>query len=225
MSSLNILIFDTTTDCLKIAMSVDGKDFFIDEKNTFKHIENLIPIIDENFSKLNENKNKLKYIGVCEGPGSFTGIRIGIATAFGLSFGKNQTNFGFSAFDVYKYLFKDQKEAVVIPIIDAKKNRFYCTFIENNKPNEMFDIDIEEINQKIKYIDKKIIFVGKDFNLIKDKIENTNFSFCYEEGYSSKDLLDFAKELILQNQTLKEPEPIYLRKSEAEIALINKKKN
>ena len=225
MERLNFLAIDTSTNILKIALSIEGKDSYIDLKNDFKHIENLLPCIDSCLKKINEPKTKLNYIGVCTGPGSFTGIRIGIAAALGMSYAGKIKCFGFSVFDVYKYLLKEEKKSIIIPIIDAKKNRFYCSFINNNKYSSMYDIGLDDIINKLKkYKHKKLIFTGKDFRLIKNNISK-GFDFVekYIEDYASMDLLYFTKIVLNDKLSLIKPKPIYLRKSEAEIALLKEK--
>jgi tRNA threonylcarbamoyladenosine biosynthesis protein TsaB len=224
MEPLNILVIDTSTDYLKIALSMNGKEVFVDLKNGFRHIENLIPEVDNCFKSIKAEKKELKFIGICTGPGSFTGIRIGIASALGISYGAFIPCLGFSVFDVYKFLFSENQDEIIVPIIDAKKNKFYCSFIEKNKDIGMYDLDISEINTKLNQIDKKIIFTGKDFILIKDKIQITNFEYRYNNGYQSKDLLAYTIYTINSKTELKNPEPIYLRKSEAEISLSKSKK-
>ncbi|HOV14699.1 MAG TPA: tRNA (adenosine(37)-N6)-threonylcarbamoyltransferase complex dimerization subunit type 1 TsaB [Spirochaetota bacterium] len=218
MEKLNLLVIDTSNDVLKIGLSVNGKESFVDNKNSFKHIENLIPTIDKMISDTGEDKKSINYIGICEGPGSFTGIRIGLATVYGLSFGNNITPFGFSQFEVYKYLLESSHN-MIVPVIDAKKNRFYCSFIKQGTDFEMFDLTESEILEKV---EENSIFVGNDFNLFKNKPSNNFFSHRYEDGYSAKDLISYSKYLIKSQKKLRYPDPIYLRKSEAEISLLSK---
>jgi len=221
MEPLNILVFDTSKSCLRIALSSGGKDYFVDAEGDFKHVENLIPEIDKCLKNAGAVKKDLNFVGVCSGPGSFTGIRIGISAALGISYGLNIQAFGFSTFDIYKFLLKDRINEVVIPIIDAKKSKFYCAFIENDKPFEMLDIGLSEIKEIISGKNKKIIFTGKDFKLIKDKIDFSNYEYLFPENYSSKNMLDYSKHILKSKNGIVVPDPIYLRKSEAEILLIN----
>ena len=120
----NILIIDTSTSELKIAINIHGKKIFKKLNKGFTHIENLIPEIDDSFKKIKKDRSLLEYIGVCTGPGSFTGLRIGIATVLGISYAGSIKCFGFSVFDIYKYLFMSNKNAVIISVIDAKKTDF-----------------------------------------------------------------------------------------------------
>lgn len=224
---MNLLIIDTVTDVLKVGISINKKEYSKEIEKGFTHVENLLPAIESCLKEINEEKNRINYIGVCTGPGSFTGIRIGIAAALGISYALNVKCFGFSVFEVYKYLLKGKKDSIIIPIIDAKKERFYCSFMDYNETINMYDFSLDEIINKIKsfdYKNKKIIFAGKDFNLIKGKISmDFNFSEEFLNNYNGDDLLKFARELIRSSESLDEPKPIYLRKSEAELSLLKSK--
>jgi tRNA threonylcarbamoyladenosine biosynthesis protein TsaB len=217
----NILIIDTSTSDLKIALSINGNEAFIDEKNNFKHIERLIEKIADCFKTTGGKKNDLEFAGICNGPGSFTGIRIGIASVLGISYSMKIRSFGFSVFDIYKFLLRDQKDSVIIPVIDAKKNKFYCSIITSEGNYQMLDISFEELYSRLKSFPGKIIFTGKDFRLIRGRIDFKH-EYLYENDYSSEQMLSYAKFVLTNGTELSPPEPIYLRKSEAEIALLKK---
>lgn len=89
-----------------------------------------------------------------------------------------------------------------------------------------FDLGVKGIINRIKKTEcKKIIFAGEDSNLIRYKLNNEiKFELGYENGYNAEDLLSFALWFIKSNSSLEPPKPIYLRKSEAEMALIKKKR-
>lgn len=225
MEQLNILTFDTSENNLKVGLLVNDKTAYINIEKEFKHIENLLPSIQTCFEKLNASKSSINYITVCMGPGSFTGIRIGISAAYGLSFHNKIDCRGFSVFDVYKYLLDKYSDHVIIPIIDAKKSRFFCSFIEKSDTINMYDYTVQEIIDTIKsnYNNRKIIFAGKDFHLIREEMKNhVAFEEHYSNGYNAKDILDFSKAMIKNNAPLPSPKAIYLRKSEAEIMLAKK---
>lgn len=228
MDKLNFLTFDTTTDFLKIALLINEKEYYKEIKKGFNHIENLIPAINDCIKEIDEKKSEINHIGVCTGPGSFTGIRIGIATALGISYALKIKCFGYNIFEVYQFLFNKKKNSIVIPVIDAKKDKFFCSFIESNKSFKMYDLSLVDIKKKIKsyYNDgKKIIFAGNSFNLIKNEISKAFPHFeSVSEDYKSSDLLNFSKWLIKSNKIFMGPKPVYLRKSEAELSLLKEKK-
>ncbi|MBN2544373.1 MAG: tRNA (adenosine(37)-N6)-threonylcarbamoyltransferase complex dimerization subunit type 1 TsaB [Spirochaetes bacterium] len=220
METMNYLAFDTSSKILKLIVKINAKTIALENEDNSKHIENLLPAIDKSLKKIKCDKSDINIVGVCTGPGSFTGIRIGISAALGISFASKIKCFGFSVFEVYKYLLKDQKNSVIIPIIDAKKEKYYCSFIEPDDDIEYYDISLDQIieNIKLKYNSKQIIFTGEDFKIIKDKIKNKiNFIEKFNKGYSSKDMADYIENLLKKEKKLDHPHPIYIRKSDAEI--------
>lgn len=226
MDKINFLAFDTSDAYLKIALSIDGKISTLSVNNNSRHIENLVPSIKKALEETGESADKFQKILVSVGPGSFTGIRIGISTAEAFGYSLKKEVYGFSVFDVYNYLYKDvNDDTITIPVIDAKKNRYYCSFLNGRSGYKILDISKEEIAYIIlkDFGDKRIIFAGKDFGAIEDYISSAGIKFDYKnkESYSEAEMLDFAR-YFLKEGDLKEPEPIYLRKSEAEIALLNR---
>jgi tRNA threonylcarbamoyladenosine biosynthesis protein TsaB len=228
MGKINILVFDTSSSDLKIALSIDNKKHFINLDKRLIHIENLLPAIHDCFENLGEKKDNIDFVGVCTGPGSFTGLRIGIATALGISYASGLKCFGYSVFDVYQFLLRNETDSVVIPVIDAKKERYYCSLIQHDSKIKMLDIDPVKLLNKIKKIDpeKKIIFAGRDFEQISQYINSSKIKFkrCYPDNFSAEELLEYAEYLLTSDKKINTPKPIYLRKSEAEILLLKNKK-
>lgn len=223
MERLNFLAIDSTSSSLKIAIQIDDEvSFFEQTEKSMNHLERLIPLIDKGIKHIGKNKRALNCVCVCEGPGSFTGIRVGIATAQGIAFAGKIPCFGFSVFDVYNYLYRDKNESIIVPIIDAKKHRFYTTFLHSNDFSH-YDLSAEDIIEKIKGLNKPPIFVGPDYFMIQDKLIDCGVkpTVEYPQGFSAKEMLEAVTFLIRQNK-ITTPEPVYLRKSEAEIALEEK---
>lgn len=223
MEQINLLAADTSTAYLKIGLTINGREKLIDHDEGLNHLENLIPLIDDSFKELNASQKELQYAAVCCGPGSFTGIRIGLATIQGIAFAGGLNLFGFSAFDIYKFLLHGE-DALIIPLIDAKKKRFYCSFI-NSGDEGMYDLSIEEITDRCLATGKQnIIFTGKDVALAEKYLEERipAFTWLYKNSYTAADMLNYAK-ASTATSSKNYPEPIYLRQSEAEITLLAKK--
>ena len=224
---MNILIIDTTALVLKVGILVDNKKFLVNLDNNQRHIENLIPKIKEGVLQRDKIIDNIDVILVNCGPGSFTGIRIGISTAIALGYSKKIEVYGFSSFDVYNFLLRDAN-SIIIPVIDAKKNRYYCSFIRNTLDElSILDISSYDIIDMIKkkYSADCVIFCGNDFSKIKSQIDKSDikYEWQFSNGYNAEQLSSFST-LYLQKNNLKYPEPIYIRKSEAEIHLYEKLK-
>jgi len=228
MNNINIIIIDTVSFDLKIAVSIGEKEFFIDKKDSSsQNVESLIPLINSIFKELNASPNIITHIAVCVGPGSFTGIRVGLATVFGLVFCKTIDTIGFSQFDIYRFLLKDKVDYTIVPIIDAKKDSVYTCFISSKINSDEKNLlgeclTINELSNKLNDIGGKIYFAGKDFLYLRDRIideKDINYEYCYSDDYSSKDMLYAIKEKISRGEK-GILEPLYLRKSDAELSLI-----
>jgi tRNA threonylcarbamoyladenosine biosynthesis protein TsaB len=99
--SVKILAIDTSSNVCSVAL-LNGK-IIVDERNMtngLTHSENLMPLIDELLKKNDMDLEQIDVIGVCVGPGSFTGIRIGIATILPMAEFGNKQIAGISSLNV-----------------------------------------------------------------------------------------------------------------------------
>lgn len=121
---MKILAIDTTTKFLTIAIYIDGK---VGEYNleVGRHLSNLITLsIKRVLDAVNLEVKDIDYFACGLGPGSFTGIRIGVATIKGLSWIRNKPVIGISTLDILAQNVKDTDKQI-IPVIDAKRNLVY----------------------------------------------------------------------------------------------------
>lgn len=122
---MKYLTIDTTTKVSAVALAEDGHlvaEGFLHTAKT--HSERIIPMLDQLFAAAAWTLKELDFIGVVRGPGSFTGIRIGIATAQGLAQVLNLPLLGILSLDALAWAGWGRKEDVV-PILDARKNEWY----------------------------------------------------------------------------------------------------
>ncbi len=224
----NILVIDTSDNILKIALHCCGKDYFVCEENTQRHVEILVPKIKELFETSQSDVKSLNEIYVCCGPGSFTGLRIGIATAITMAFSLSIPVYGFCTFSVYEYLIP--KRQVLVPLVDGKKQQFYCSFITKqfnpNDADQLFDFAYSDILDTINTVKPvKVTFAGKDVSLIEQRLkdDNIDYEWLFPNNYSPQQMLEYILSLG-DSHNLKYPDPIYIRKSEAEIELLNRTK-
>ena len=119
------------------------------------------------------NINEIKEIAVCTGPGSFTGLRIGIAAAIGLKIALNINLYGVDVFNtLLKYArFNYSNKNVHILIHSDNNQKFYAVFDENNnfliKPKKIDDIKNFELINK-----DSILISNEKFNLFNKKFQN-----------------------------------------------------
>ncbi len=224
---MNFIAIDTSVSVLRLAIEINGKKFYSDYDDGMQHLENIIPMIDSALKDMGESKRDIECVAVCTGPGSFTGLRIGVVTALGLSLAGGLKKIGFNIFEVYKFILH-ARGGLLIPLVDGKKNSFFISFIGSDGVIRMEDVGKEVIAERIRMSGAdKVTFAGKDFLMIRDFISENidssiNVEFCCSSGYTAAEMASYVRHLIENGNFSDDIEPIYLRKSEAEIALLNK---
>lgn len=222
---MKILAVDTSSKICAVAILEDNK--VIDEiklDNGKTHSENLMPIIKEILDKNNLTLKDMNLIAVSVGPGSFTGIRIGIATIKPMAEVYNLPVASVTSLETLaRNIENKEKDFTIISLIDARNNQVYAGFFDteyNLKEDEIAE-DIDEVLKKAgKY--SKIIFVGDGAIIHKEKIEENlkdrNIIFTKENNQSAINTGKIGYKKFLE-KNLKNADtilPIYLRKSQAE---------
>lgn len=222
---MKILAVDTSSKICAVAILEENN--VIDEiklDNGKTHSENLMPIIKEVLEKNNLTLKDINLIAVSVGPGSFTGIRIGIATIKPMAEVYNLPVASVTSLETLaRNVETEDTEVTIISLIDARNNQVYAGFFNNEynlKEKEVAE-DIAEVLKKAeKY--QKIIFVGDGAILHKEKIEENlkdkeiSFSKCNEQTAINTGKIGYKKYLEKDLKNADTILPIYLRKSQAE---------
>ena len=219
---MKILSISTSSNICAVAVLDDNK--LLKEatiNNGYTHSVNLMPMIKELLSQLNITLEDIDLIVCDKGPGSFTGIRIGIATTKAFSDSLNIKAIGISSLEALAYNVKESE--VICTIIDAKNNNVYSSIFENTGEqyivSRKFDFEnIFDLLEDLKKCEYKITFVGdgavKYKNDILKYLPASNFSL-------DNDLSAYNLGLAGYNHYLEEKFddvlPLYLRKSQAEL--------
>ena len=160
---MKILAIECSSSPVSAALVCDGEILSHTFSNTkVTHSQTLFPVIESTLGNANLNFSDIDAISVSTGPGSFTGIRIGLATAKGLAQPKDLKCVGVSSLLAAAYMFLGEN-AIVCPVIDARCNQVYTAFFEvsGNKVDRLSDdgaVTIDELVSKVKRTsDKKII--------------------------------------------------------------------
>lgn len=232
---MKILSVDSSTSAATVAVLNDdlvlGEITFNYKK---QHSVILMDIIDKLLKGINININEVDGFVVSKGPGSFTGLRIGMATIKGLSQGLNKPYVSVSSLDAMAYK-AFSINSIICPLMDALRGNVYTAFytIENNNLKKISDymcISIDEVIEKLKMYDNNIIFVGDDVKIFKDKLstlDNAAFAPSHLNYVSAASLgvLGGIKLNLNQGDDVFTDSPLYLRKSQAERELELKKLN
>lgn len=228
---MKILSIDTSSKICGVAVLEDKKKLKeISQNNGLTHSETLMPIIKNALSDLNITLSEIDLIVCDKGPGSFTGIRIGVATTKAFSDSLNIKEIGISSLEALAYNVKTN--GVICSLIDAKNDNVYVGVFENFDGNYILrrNFSTENINDLLKEFkdtDYSITFVGDGAQVYKNIIESTLTNKCIfaEENDLSAYNLGLAGLNHFKNEDFSDVNPLYLRKPQAERMLELKTEN
>ncbi len=156
---MKVLAFDTSSKALSLAILEDKQVLAETTINIKKnHSITLMPAIDFLMASLDWTPKDLDRIVVAEGPGSYTGLRIAVATAKTLAHTLNIELVGMSSLLA---LVPRQQEGLLVPLMDARRNNVYAGFYENAKsvmPEE--HLSFAEVLEQVKDAEQ-VTFVGE----------------------------------------------------------------
>ena len=192
---MKILSIDTSSSICSVAILEDTK--IIKEMHNFsekEHSETLMPMIDELFKTSNLSLDNIGLIACSVGPGSFTGIRIGIATVKAFADAKNIPVVGVNSLEAMAYLGVSQKgDGEYVSILDARNDNVYFAIYKMKKGQ--FSIyknpEAMQISEAITYIDNlklPIYFLGDIVNADLARIEQLYLSRVSIEKANSEDV-------------------------------------
>lgn len=200
-------------------------EYTINYKKT--HSQTLLPMIDEIVKMTDTNLEEIDAIAIAGGPGSFTGLRIGSATAKGLGLALDKPLISVPTLDGLAYnLFATDK--VICPIMDAKRNQVYTGIYEFNQEQfhiieEQMAVSIEEVIDKLNEIGRAVVFVGDGIpvyaNILKEKLKvNHSFAPAHLNKQRAAAVGALARHYYHTNKIVSamEHKPDYLRLSQAE---------
>lgn len=181
-----------------LCVLISENDCVIAKYNRFQeraHSRLLTSVIERLLDKCRLSVTQMDYLAVVTGPGSFTGIRIGLATVKGLSLSLNKPIISFSSLDLLAFQLQQYKHRLICPLIDAKRQNVYAAFYQsmNNRVCLRSRYFLCSIDELLKKIDKQVIFTGDALAVYKEKIiENNKFEALFADKrfwYSNPDYL------------------------------------
>jgi len=173
---MRILAIDTSTQILSVALSDDNKiigKFHASEQA--RHLSGLIPAVDVVLKEAGLVLEDVDVIALSIGPGSFTGLRIGVATCKAISLAIDIPLISVPTLDVIAHNFIDEKEHILCPVLDAKKNKVYACFykcVKGNRLRRITDYLLTDIEDVLNRVKKPTVFFGDAVNLYRDKFKS-----------------------------------------------------
>jgi tRNA threonylcarbamoyladenosine biosynthesis protein TsaB len=192
-----ILNIETATKNCSVALAQEGKIILCKEiaEEGYSHAERLHVFIEEIIQEAGITFQDLTAIAVSQGPGSYTGLRIGVSAAKGLCFALNQPLIAVDTLQILASQAK-VKEGFIVPMLDARRMEVYSA-IFNFKLEKQREIQAEIITEaSFETISETVYFVGDCAEKCQSVLVKPNFVFLKEIKYpSAKEMcaISFAK--------------------------------
>jgi len=220
---MNILAFDASTEVCSVALATDDSVYERSCDTPKSHAKVLLPLIEALQQEAGLSVKKLNAIAVTCGPGSFTGIRIGLSIAQGLSYGAQLPIIGLNTLQVLAMNVAHDldAEALVVSALDARMGEVYGAGfrIENALPVEVFTSRVstpQQFTQSLRaaYPRSPLVGVGHGW-AIADMATVNPADLRADAKPRARDMLALAKAQLtargLADFPIAEIEPIYLR--------------
>ena len=225
---MRILGIESSSLVASAAIYEDGitmAEYTVDFKMT--HSQTLLPMIDEMVKLVGIDLDTIDAIAVSGGPGSFTGLRIGSATAKGLGLALNKPLIHVPTLDATAYnLFG--ASGLICPIMDARRNQVYTGVYcyTDHRLDTVWEQDtmsIEALAEGLNCLDHEVIFLGDGVAVYREKLQELltipfSFAPAHVNRQRAAAVAALAEVYYKEGkiQTAEEHEPEYLRKSQAE---------
>lgn len=225
---MKILALETSAKSVSVAVLEDGKVLGSAYQNTgLTHSRTLMPLLDGMLTNSELSLNDMDIIAVAAGPGSFTGLRIGVSAAKGLAWAQSLPCCGVSTLEAMAQNVRHMEEYTVICAMDARRNQVYNAVfhVKNGDLVRMAPdraIALEELAAEIKNDENAKIIVGDGAHLC--------YTYLSEQGISCRmappalvmqnavGVAQVAFEMASRGETVDAHVlvPVYLRLSQAE---------
>ncbi len=213
-----LLNIETSSKNCSVSISQDGKLRSLVEKDSdnYTHSENLHDFISKALKKSELTPNDLDAIAVGKGPGSYTGLRIGISAAKGLCFALNIPLISLNSLEILCHKYKAKSNEILFPMFDARRMEIY-TLVMNSKKKILKETAFEIIKQETFNDfskDKTWVFFGEGSKKCKQIVKGDHIKYVDEIKYpSAGEMASLSYECFRQKkfEDIAYFEPFYLK--------------
>lgn len=218
----HILCIETSTDVCSVALFAD--DRLVENREVHEpqaHAEKLAVFVDEVFRESGVAADRLSAVAVSEGPGSYTGLRIGVSTAKGLSYALGIPLIAVGTLELMASAIQ-RGDHWLCPMIDARRMEVYCALFDETgrmveKPHAKV-IDAEAFSDVL--ASHRVVFFGNGAMKCRDVLTHSNAVFLDGVHPRAADMGKLARERFAAKQfvDLASFEPVYLKEFAAKKA-------
>lgn len=229
---MKILAIDTTAPTSSVALWENGRLLAMDTVNSsLSHSVTLLPMIDSCLSALGLTVDDMDALACSAGPGSFTGVRIGVSTLKGLAFKRDLPAVGVSTLEALS-LNLCGFEGVVAPVMNARRGQVYTAMFEldgSGKAHRLTKDDalpLTTLGDMLEKTGKPVCFTGDGYDLAKETISISTVretpeilryqNAAHVAAVAEQKLLSVPASEWKQTFSAAVLSPVYLRKPQAE---------
>jgi tRNA threonylcarbamoyladenosine biosynthesis protein TsaB len=215
-----ILNIETATEICSVSLAENGHQILLTEDpDGQQHAKLLTVFINELFGKSNLSVKQLSAVAVSMGPGSYTGLRIGVSVAKGIAYAANIPLIAINTLQAMAYGISKSNnfdsEAWFCPMIDARRMEVYTAlFDHNNKIKRKIAAEIINENSFLDILKtRKIVFHGNGAAKCESLIHSPNAVFVKNIHCSARDMVELSYQAFKKNHFVDVAyfEPFYLK--------------
>lgn len=186
-----ILSIETSTSVCSVAVHASGSLLsLVEVTEAGAHAEQLMQLVVDAVGKAGLGLSELDAIAVSEGPGSYTGLRIGVSTAKGLAFGLNRSLISINTLQALASAVVADEGELIIPVLDARRMEVYREVFDSNFISvSKLDSEILEEGAFENFLEKgRVYFVGDALEKVKAYVQSENAQFVSNLTFSAAHL-------------------------------------
>ena len=213
-----ILHIETSTKQCSVALAYKGKPLSsrVLNSESFSHNEKLHLFISEVLEEANLKPKQLDAISVSKGPGSYTGLRIGVAAAKGFCFALDIPLIALNSLEILVQGVTQSEVELIIPMMDARRMEVYTAIFDGSKNwiNQTSALVLNQDSFKEIVKDKTVLFLGNGTNKFQELIPEINLTHSFENNYPNAiDMVEltWGKYISEDFESLAYFEPFYLK--------------
>ena len=211
-----LLNIETSTTNCSVSLSKDEEILVLKEDNNsgYSHAEKLHVFIQDVFNEANISKNNIDAVSISKGPGSYTGLRIGVSAAKGLCYALDKPLISVSTLEALAHQVKID-DGIIIPMLDARRMEVYSAIFTSNykaiRPIEAQILDASSFKEEL--VKHSVYFIGNGVDKTKQIINHANAVFIEDKLPSASTLgkIANAKYKIGDIEDVAYFEPYYLK--------------
>ncbi|MDE5975034.1 MAG: tRNA (adenosine(37)-N6)-threonylcarbamoyltransferase complex dimerization subunit type 1 TsaB [Muribaculaceae bacterium] len=224
-----IINIETSSNHCSVAISKDGMiEFSLEDSENMNHASSLAPFVEKCMSELKRKEEKPDAIAVSLGPGSYTGLRIGLSLAKGLAFSLGIPLIGLSTLQILcvKAMFMNRNwegNELFVPMIDARRMEVYCG---------VYDFRLDQIEPERAVIlnkdsflnlsnDRRLLFLGDGSEKFKPLFSGENAEWLGNLKVKASDMIALSEKFFREGNflDLAYSVPNYLKEYQATVGI------